>query len=116
MGGVKVKASTLVETMVAMVLLCIVMGISMVIFLQSTSSSLNYEKVRASILVQNTIEETRSSFSFSDSEVEVENITLVKSVTPYEGQESLVQVEIVAINSENKVLASTYAIFVKDER
>jgi type II secretory pathway pseudopilin PulG len=114
MAGVKVKASTLVETMVAMVILCLVMGTAMVVFINATSSSISYDKVKAGFLVNNAMEQTQRTKSYVDEELEIDHIKLIRQVAAY-GSEGLVMVEIKAFNPDNKLLATAKSIFSQHE-
>jgi type II secretory pathway pseudopilin PulG len=115
MARIKIKSSTLIETMVAMVILCLVMGTAMVVFIQATSSSISYNKVKAGFLIRNVMADTQKNQLFVDEELERDNIKILKTISSYGSTGTLVKVEIVAFNSEEKILATSYAILKQHE-
>lgn len=115
MAGIKLKASTLIETMVAMVILCLVMGTAMVVFINATSSSISFDKVKAGFLVNNAMEQTHNTQSFVDEELEIDQIKLIKTVTAYGSNNDLVLIEIKAFNPEEKLLAVSKSILKQHE-
>ncbi len=119
MAGVKhrisAKASTLVETMVALTILSVVMGTAMVVFIRVSSSSLSFDRIRAGFLVRNAMEDVRQNKLYIDGEEEIGQIRLIRTVSAYAGDGRLLKVGITAVGPDERVLGVTYSLFSQDE-
>lgn len=112
---IALKASTLVETMVALTILSLVMGTAMVVFIRVSSSSLSFDRIRAAFLVRNAMEEVRQNKLYTDGEEEIGQIRLVRTAAAYAGDSRLVKVEITAIGPDERILSITHSLFPQDE-
>ena len=119
MAGIKhqivLKASTLVETMVALTILSLVMGTAMVVFIRVSSSSLSFDRIRAGFLARNAMEDVRQNKLYIDSEEEIGQIRLIRTVSAYPGEGRLVKVEITAVGPDERLLSVTHSLFSQDE-
>jgi competence protein ComGF len=80
----KVKASTMVETIVAMVIIMISMGIGLTLF-SNFSRDVNDElRIEAEIKVNSLAVETKLKKTFTDIEIESENLRIQRSILGYD--------------------------------
>lgn len=97
----KAKASTLVEAIVAMLIVTIAFSLALVLMLNISKNSNNSLKTKAYILANDVMIQTKSEKSYFDQEFDYGNITIKKTVTEYENNEELFQLNIFAFDSRN---------------
>jgi len=85
----KVKASSLAETVVALVIIMTSFGIGMMIFFNVTSSTNSYNKINAYFVAKNLLIESVEKENFVDNEYDFENFTITKRIKPYSTLENL---------------------------
>lgn len=101
---IKLKASTLVETIVAMLLVTIAFSMAMVLMLKISKNSNNSLKTKAYILANDVIVKTKTEKLYIDQEFNYGNIIIKKTVTEYENNEKLFQLKVSAFDSRNHKL------------
>ena len=79
----KIKGSTLIEVLVAMIIVMVTFGIAMAIFINVSSSDRHVQKLKAQLLLSEVAIRTKAENSFIDATIELENITLNKTITSY---------------------------------
>lgn len=85
----KVKASTLIEVMVALIIVMISFGIAMAIYVNVTHSDNQTQKLKAQLLLNETAIKTTNENSFIDEKTEMDGISVIKTVSSYEGTPGL---------------------------
>jgi len=80
---IKLKATTLVETLAASIIVAIAFGIGTMIYLNVLNSGKSMLTVQAEILVQNELENTLVNRQFEKQEINKDDITLKKSIENY---------------------------------
>lgn len=107
----KIKAGTLIEVIVALLIILIVYGI-LVLFIQNLSKQLkgNTEKIEAFFITEKTLNQTIQDHQFFDEEFILKEITFTKTVTQYKNYKNLFDVTIKAHNKNKKLLVETEQI------
>ncbi|MDQ3192428.1 MAG: hypothetical protein M3Q58_12615 [Bacteroidota bacterium] len=85
----KIKASTLIEVIVALIIVMISFGIAMAIYVNVTYSDNQIQKLKANLILNETAIKTTNENSFIDEKTEVDGISVVKTVHSYEGIQGL---------------------------
>lgn len=101
----RLKASTLVEVLVAMVLIVIAVGIGSIIFMNIAQHSNNISLYKAQSIIEEN--EMKSVSRKSTSEVEIfrdENLVVIQKLSAIKETTNLVLVEYIATDSKNKLL------------
>ena len=98
-------ASTLIEVMVAMIIVMISFGIAMVIYINVTRSDNQVQKLRAQLLLNETAIKTKIENSFVDATMEVESISIIKTIDSYEGSSILNLLLLEAFDIDGKKIA-----------
>jgi Tfp pilus assembly protein PilV len=101
----KVRAASLIEVVVAMVLMMTIFGVSMVIYVNISGAGFSEQSWKSTLLINEVATRTLKEKSFFDEVVEKDNITIYKKITPYRQMAQVVLLEIEAINQENRKLA-----------
>lgn len=101
----KVKASTLMETLVAMVVSMITLTFGTLVFVKVMDSSHQPEKLSSKIGVDKIASESIKEKQFIDAKLKQDELTIVKSVMPYKGSKTLNQISVKAFNNQDKLVA-----------
>jgi hypothetical protein len=111
----KIKASSLIEVVVAMVIMVITFGVGMMIYHNILRSGINLQKVKAEHLLYKVTEKTIESKSFFDEDF-IEGALLVrKKVGSYQNNASLLLLELQVFTKEEKLLAESNVLILADE-
>ncbi len=101
----KIQAGTLIEVIVALIIILIVYGI-LTLFIQNISKQIgnNKQKIEAYFIIEKTFNETIQNNQFFDEEFVSNNITFTKSVVHYKNYKDLYDIQIVALDRNKKLL------------
>ncbi len=109
-------ASTLVEAIIAMLIITIAFSMAMVLMLNISKNSNNSLKTKAYILANDIMVQTKSEKSYIDQEFNYGNIIVKKIVSEYENNEELFQLNISAYDSRNhKLFEQNELIIIENE-
>ena len=103
--GAKLKASTLVEALVAMVIVMLAVGMFTTIYVNVMKSSDHNRKVLASVLLDKIAMETKQKKVFLDEQIKTEEFIVDKKIVPYEGAAGLSVLSLKASDKNEKLLA-----------
>ena len=108
----EVKASTIMEVIVSMVIIVIVFGIAMMIFTNVLRLSLSAKKIRAQALLQETLlnaehnpENTNQSFTVDDFRIE-------QVAGPYQQNSSLTLIQLTAYDQNQQKIAELQKVII----
>ncbi|MBO9702110.1 MAG: hypothetical protein J7604_18015 [Sporocytophaga sp.] len=111
----KIKASSLIEVVVAMVVMVITFGVGMMIYHNILRSGINLQNVKAEMLLSRIAEETVRSKSYFDEDIKEGELIVRKKVGKYQNSTSLLQLEIQVYSKEEKLLAEGNNLILVDE-
>ncbi|HET6243889.1 MAG: hypothetical protein H0V01_04385 [Bacteroidetes bacterium] len=101
----KIKASTLIEVIVALIIVMITFGIAMVIFINVTHSDNQVQKLKASLILNESALKTSKENSYIDEKTEVDGLFINKTINPYENIPGLNLVLFEAFDVNGKIIA-----------
>jgi len=111
-----VKASTILEVVIAMVLIVVVFSIAMMIFANVTSSSLSVKKIRAQAILHETLlnaEKTRDTVSKS---LNVEDFRIEQDIKPYNQMSQVYDIRLTAYDgNQQKITELEKVILINHE-
>ncbi len=110
----KLQASTLVEVLIAMVIIMAVFVVAMAIYTRVTGSGYALSSTRSQLQMQQIIRESISSRDWQEQQVEVDSIVYQKTVTAYPGYDDLVVIEVKATQND-QVLGKLRQVVRKEE-
>lgn len=94
----RIIASTLVEVIIAMVVLMVVFGITLQIFMNIEGYNGNREKLYAYMLTNTLLNKTTLDESFEDMEFEKGHLIIQQSIDYIDSENGIIQIEIIAKN------------------
>lgn len=100
----KAKASTMIEALVAMVIILGAFVVTCMIYVNITTSDHNRQKLNAQLLISEMMIKTRQDKSYIDEKTETATLIIEKTVSKYPNAENLNQVNIKATNKEGKLI------------
>jgi hypothetical protein len=111
MAGIKIKvrtfvrASTIMEVLIAVVLMVTVFGIAMMIFTNVTSNSLSVKKLRAEAILQETLINAEKSANSVSQSFSTDDFNIEQQIKPYNGNPGLTDIHLVAFDHNQQKIA-----------
>lgn len=109
----KFKAATLLESLVAMVIVLLSFGIALMIYVNITNSNNSQLKLNAYLSLNEVLAETVQDEAYTDEETEKGVLKIVKTVQPYGRSKNLVEIHLEARDVNGKVLSVLDKIVLK---
>lgn len=103
--NLKLKAATIIESIVAMTLIMISFGIAMMIFVNINKSNNNFQKFRAKLIINEMAEKTINENNYTNEVIKGKNIKVTRTISSYKSYTDLKLLLIEAHNSEGKKIA-----------
>jgi hypothetical protein len=113
LGG-KIKAFSIIESMVSMVIVVLMFSLSAIVIANVTTTGITKEKQNAYILVKSLRNETLRNSRFIDEVVEVKGLLIEKTIVDYNRNEELKILLVKASKVEEKLFESKELIIVKE--
>lgn len=101
----KVSGSTLMEVLVAMILLLIVFSVAMMIFANIARSSVNSQQILARAVAELELQRTKREKLFTPDQIPVDSLIIIRDVQFPAEQPGMVAISIRAADKQNKTLA-----------
>ncbi|HMT27645.1 MAG TPA: hypothetical protein PKD91_00055 [Bacteroidia bacterium] len=112
----RLGASTLIETLIAMIVLFISFVACSAIIVNTIGSSQIPEKVAAEMVISDFVDRTRENAEFYDSETSFDEYTIKRNVYPYKDYINLLVVEIRVLNNRNIEITNRKIIVAANEK
>ncbi|WP_205511069.1 hypothetical protein [Longitalea arenae] len=110
----RLAAATIIETIVAMVIILVVFGITTSVLVQTSVRSFSIKKIKAAQLINTCFIKTTNEKAFMNEEIVMEEFVIRKEVQNYKDNEQLLAVTIiVSDNSKNELLSEQRLIRAK---
>jgi len=110
----KLKASSLFETIVALMVTMLVFGIAMTIYVNVLRNSTSLADFKASLRLEQLAKETKESKRFIDESFEEGNVSIEKRVGKYQNKEGLLLLELEAFDQTKRKLAEHKEILIEE--
>ena len=111
----KIKAFSILESMVSMVVVVIVFSLSAMVIANVTKTGMTRKKQDAYMLLKEMRNETIKNNRFIDEFVELNGLTLQKTILDYKGNEETRILLIEVLKGEEKIFESKELVIVKEE-
>jgi Tfp pilus assembly protein PilE len=100
----KVKASTIIEVIVSMVIIVVVFGIAMMIYTNVTRLSLSAQKIKAQAILQEELISAEQTKAFSNRSIDTADLRIKQEVTPFNNDTLLNVIHLTAYDlNQNKI-------------
>ena len=103
----KLKAATLVEALMALVIVMICFVIGSMIYVNVINSDNNRQEIKANLILNETALKTKEEKKFIDEKIEIgnENLIIQKTVILYKNIENLNLLTLIASDKKGRVIA-----------
>lgn len=103
MGQLKLHASSLIESIMATIIIVLSFGIGMLIFMNILSSEQVFAKAKADAVLHALLEETKQKKSYLTEVFEKDGLKITKSMTRYDNLEDTFILELTAFSNQEKL-------------
>ena len=100
----KVKAATLIESLIAMIIIVVCLGAGTMIYLNVLQSDKQRLKLKAILMLNKEADKIKKDKSFIDGEQQVGDYVVKKTIKKFSETENLYSLILVALNKEGKVI------------
>ena len=100
----RIRASTIVESIIAILIVTIAISLALVLIINIGKNSNNSLKTKAYILANDMLVQTKAENEFLDEEFNYGNLIIKRTVNEYEKNEELFQLNIIAYDLKNTIL------------
>lgn len=111
----KVKGSTLIETLIAVVIILTCFSIAMMFFMKLNQSSFTKQHLKAEQLVKQQLYNSLKTENYIDDNFTEEDFTISQTIEPYKNYPNLFILKVEALNKNNKTLASRKQVIINYE-
>jgi Tfp pilus assembly protein PilE len=98
----KVKASTILEVVVSMVIIILVFGIAMMIYSNVLRLSLSVKKIKAQAILQEILLREEQVAEHSTQSITVDDLRIEQEVKPYNEDSHLTEIHLTAYDANNQ--------------
>lgn len=107
----RLPGATIIETIVALVIILIVFGIATTVFVQVSLNSFSVRKQKAVALINEYAVTTGEQHSFFNEEVSKDGLLLKKEVVSYPGNDHIAAITFQVLDSNDQVLGNQKRLF-----
>ena len=111
----KVKASTILEVLISMIIIILVFGIAMMIYSNVTRLSLSVKKMQAQAVLQEMMINIEHSEENTSQSVVAGDYTIEQSVKSYNDDANLVGVSLTAYDENHQEVAELQKVIIKSD-
>lgn len=101
----KLKASTLIEALVAMIIIVVIYTIGLTIFINVNKANNNRLKIEAFLQLEDIVANTKKEARYLDETYDLNNMKIEKIITKYDNNNNLNLLQIKVLTKDNKLLA-----------
>jgi len=107
-----VKASTLLEVIVSMVIIVLVFGIAMMIYSNVMRLSLSAKKIRVEALLQETMLNAGHSSTNTNQSFTIDDFRIEQEAKPYTGESNLMEIHLTAYDQNQQKVAELQKVII----
>jgi Tfp pilus assembly protein PilV len=109
----KVKASTILEVLISMIIIILVFGIAMMIYSNVTRLSLSVKKIQAQAILQGLMTNIEQSKENTSQSIIAGDYTIEQSVKSYNDKTNLVDVRLTAYDDNHQEVAELQKVMIR---
>lgn len=108
-----VAASTIVEVVVAMVIIVVIFGMAMMIFANVTQQALSTKKIRAAAILQNILLNAEQTRELPEQPFNQDNLRIIPELKPVENEPELSELHLTAYDENQQKITEVREIMIK---
>ena len=102
----KLKAATLIESLIAMIIIVMSLAIGTMIYANVLASDKQRIQLKAMFILNNEAQQTKTEKTFLDSEKKLDDWNIKKTVNRYDQTENLYRLTVSISDKDGKIIAS----------
>ncbi len=112
----RLKATTLIESMVAMILIVVSFGIGMMIYFNVLNGTRLQQKMQAELLLNTVLENTKKTSSFVEEAIELNGLIVTKETSPYRSYDNVRLLHLKAYDQKsNFIIDLKEVVYISDK-
>ena len=111
----KLKAGTLIESLIAMIIIIVCMSISAIIYTNVLDSDKQYLKLKAEQLLNQEALTIKSTKDFMDSEIKIGDWLIKRKIENYSQTKNLLKLSLTAINNHRNIIIERDELILVEE-
>jgi Tfp pilus assembly protein PilE len=108
----RVKASTVLEVIISMIIIVVVFGIAMMIYTNVLRLSLSAKKIRAQALLQETMLNAERNTGNTNQSLTVDDFRIEQEVTPYNSESNLTAIHLTVYDQNQQKVAELQKVII----
>jgi len=110
-----IKSATIIEVILALVIIMLTMGIALMIYLNITNSKYTMQKFNAHLLINDISINIIKNKKYLDEVIEKKELVINKSIIPYKGIPNLSVLHLAVLDKHKKKLAERKELIVTSD-
>ena len=102
--GTKVAASTILEVIIAMVIIILVFGIAMMIYTNVLRMSLSVKKIQAQAILKETLFNAEKTNNYASQSITIGDFRIEEEVKSFSGDTTLREIHLTAFDSNQQLI------------
>lgn len=111
----KLKASTLVESIIAMVIITLCLSIGVMIYINVINADKQLNNQKAKFILANEASRIKTEKIFISTTTNINEWMIEKDISKYEGTENVYLLKLILKDANNKVISIHNELFLKEE-
>ncbi|MBA3971409.1 MAG: hypothetical protein H0X46_04580 [Bacteroidetes bacterium] len=112
--GLKLKAATLIESLIAMVIIVVCMGVGIMIYSNVLDSDKQRMRLKSYLLLDKESEKTKVKKSYLDDEMRSGDYTVKKILTKIPETENLYELALTVLNQEGNIIGKRKELIISE--
>lgn len=108
----KVKASTILEVIIAMVVILVVFGIAMMIYANVTQSSLSVKKIKAEAILKEYLQNAEKADENTTQTFTADDLRIEQQVKSYDNEKKLIEIDLAAYDANQQQVAELHKVII----
>jgi len=108
----KVRASSILEVIIAMVVIMVVFGIAMMIYINVTRVSMSAQKIRAEAILNETMLQLENTNGANTESFTADNFRIEQEVKAYNDDKDLLEIDLTAYDANQKKLTELHKVVI----
>jgi len=108
----KIKASTILEVLIAMVIIMVIFGIAMMIYANVTQSSLSVKKIKAEAVLREYLQSAEKSNGNTTQSFTLDDLHIEQTIKSYNAEKKLVEIDLVAYDINQQKVAELHKVII----
>jgi type II secretory pathway pseudopilin PulG len=112
--GLTLRASTILEVLISMIIIIVVFGIAMIIYTNVTQSSLSIKKIHAQAILNEQLLEAERTVNNINYDITIDSLSIKQEVTTYKDYSNLKEIHLAAYDINQVEIAElSKVIYIK---